>query len=316
MAYSIAVRRAGDKSGNVLRLNAAIGWLVYRIYLPNAGEGSMGGVPLPRVTITHANGETAQLPTCPISNRQSEISQLQPLIVPAVLEHPLQKLAIPPAPDRIWFGTIANPPARLLPNPDNKYLASVLMPEYRPGSVVVIHGKMPGFPDTYKGNSVSQPAPGFSTVQMRYWGACQAELVSPMPITGCATDAATPLDARGFYTIVVSNDVLRPDWLPPSVVWLPWGDEAMVPKLMFIRNLLPSAGFKYSVQAALAQGCGLDFTFPVPPAQDAFRRSGQCARMVMGDYYPEAVWCDTQTFIKGGWKACFRAARVPLEHQP
>jgi hypothetical protein len=315
-SYSITVTRGGGENANELNLNAATGWLLYRLYLPNAGEGSMGGVPLPRITIPHASGNTTQLPTCAISNRQSEISRLQPQIVPAALENPLENLVIPPAPDRVWFGTIANPPARLLPNPDNKYLASVFMPEYRPGSLVVIHGKMPGFPDTYKGHSVSQPASGFTAVEMRYWGACQAELVSPMPVTGCATDAATPLDDQGFYTIVVSNDVLRPHWLDPSVVWLPWGDEAMVPKLLFIRNLLPAPHFKHSVQAALGQGCGLDFTFPVPPAQDAIRRSGQCARAVMADYYPEAVWCDIQTFVKGGWKACFHAADVPVKQVP
>ena len=276
----------------------------------------MGGASLPEVTVTHADGQTTQLPTCSNFNRQSEISQLQPQFVPAELENPLEHITMPPVPDHILFGTIAKPPARLLPNPDNKYLVSFFMPEYKPGRVIVIRGKMPAFPDTYNGQPVSQPAPGFKNVQMRYWGLCQAELVSPLPVTGCATDANTPLDEDGFYTIMISNDVLRPEWLPQQVVWLPWGDEKMVPKLIFIRNLLPAADFRQSVQNALAQDCGLNFTFPIPPTQDEIAQSGQCAQVVMGDYYPDAVWCDRQMFIKNGWQACFNAANVAVKPQP
>jgi len=314
--YSVVVTRSASTDNNELELHADTGWLLYRLYLPNAGEGSMGGVSLPEIQVTELSGQTKPLPTCSLSNRQSEISQLQPMFVPAELENPLGHMTMPSVPDHIWFGTIADPPARLLPNPDNKYLVSFFMPEYKPDRVIVIRGKMPAFPDTYGGQPVSQPAPGFKTVQMRYWGLCQAELVSPLPVTGCATDAETPLDEQGFYTIVISNDVLRPQWLPQKVVWLPWGDEKMVPKLMFIRNLLPSADFRQSVQNALAQDCGLDFTFPIPPTHDAIKQSGQCAQVVMGDYYPQAVWCDRQTFIKDGWQACLHAAHVPMRPQP
>jgi hypothetical protein len=111
----------------------------------------------------------------------------------------------------------------LLPNPDNKYLVSFFMSVYDPTRIIVIRGKMPGFPDTYNGAPVSKPAPGFDTIQLRYWSMCLGNLVSPLPIEGCAVDATTPLDENGFYTLVISNDVLRPGWLPPQVVWLPWG---------------------------------------------------------------------------------------------
>ena len=306
--YTIKVTRNNNTAHNVIQLHAKTGWLLYRLYLPNEGEGSMGGVSLPEVKVTHVNGKTTPLPTCPIFNRRSEMSQLQSQILPAELENPLAHLSIPPVPDHIWFGVIKEPPPILLPNPDNKYLVSFFMPRYESDRVIVIRGKMPAFPDTYRGQPVSHPAPGFDTVQLRYWGLCQAELVSPLTVTGCATDASTPLDGQHFYTIVISNDVLRPEWLPQSVVWLPWGDEKMVPKLIFMRNLLSSADFSQSVQNALAKGCGFNLTFPTPPAQDAIKHSGECAQAVMGPYYPEAVWCDRQTFISGGWQACFSAA--------
>ena len=310
--YTITVTRSNSTAAyNEIQLHGDTGWLVLRLYLPNAGGDSLGGVPLPEVKITDVNGQTTLLPTCPVFNRQSEIAKLQPQIVPPQLEYPLEDpTPFPPVPDRIWFGAIKEPPPVLLPNPDQKYLVSFFMPEYKPGRVIVIRGKMPAFPDTYRGRPVSQPAPGFKTVQLRYWGLCQAELVSPMSITKCATDASTPLDGHGFYTIVVSNDVLRPTWLPKKVVWLPWGDEKQVPKLIFIRNLLASDGFSQSVQNAIKQGCGFDLTFPTPPTQDQIKNSGQCAQAVMENYYPEAVWCDVRTFREGGWRACFRAAGV------
>jgi hypothetical protein len=194
---------------------------------------------------------------------------------------------------------------RLLPNPDNKYLVSFFMSVYDPARIIVIRGKMPGFPDTYSGAPISKPARGFDVVQLRYWSICLGDLVSPLPIEGCAVDASTPLDENGFYTIVISNDVLRPDWLPPQFVWLPWGDEKMVPKTIFLRNTLPSLDFSQSAQKAIAEGCGVDFNFPIPPTHDEITQAGKCTLNVMGDYYPAAAWCDRSDFKSGGWQACF-----------
>ena len=305
--YTVAVTRTDGASGNALRLHAEAGWLVYRLYLPSAGEGSMGGVPLPSVSISDARGRVTPLPTCPTVNRQSELAALQPLFVPATLETPP---ITPPVADRIWFAPLPSPPMRLLPNPDNKYMVSFFMSEYQPGRVIVVRGKMPGFPDTYRGAPASQPAPGFDAVQMRYWSMCVGALVSPLPITGCAVDASTPLDDGRFYTVVISNDVLRPEWLPSEDVWLPWGDEQMFPKTIFLRNTLPSPDFGQSVQQAISQGCGVEFNFPSPPTQDGITKAGQCTRKVMGDHYPVAVWCDQDVFVQSGWQGCFKKAGV------
>jgi hypothetical protein len=40
-----------------------------------------------------------------------------------------------------------------------------------------------------------------------------ASLVSPLPIIGCSVDTETPRDKDSFYTVVITNDILRPDWL-------------------------------------------------------------------------------------------------------
>ena len=122
-------------------------------------------------------------------------------------------------------------------------------------------------------------------------------------------DAETPLDENQNYTVVVSNDIIRPDWLPSKTAWLPWGDEQMSPKTLFIRNTLPSPQFAQSAQEAAARGCGVEFNFPVPPAQDAIRNAGKCAQTVMRDYFPVAVWCDRSEFLNGGWTACLAKAQ-------
>jgi hypothetical protein len=301
--YTITITRTDSTAANVLRLHAKSGWLVYRLYLPNAGEGSTGGTPLPSVSITDMRGKTTPLPVCGNVNRQSELAVLQPQFVPNVLESPP---LTPPVPDHIWFAPIPKPPARLLPNPDNKYMVSSFMSSYEPGRIIVVRGKVPAFPGTFSGRPAWMPARGFKAVQLRYSSMCMGDLVSPLPIEGCAVDATTPLDKDGFYTIVISNDVLRPEWVPPRVLWLRWGDENLVPKTIFFRSLLPAVNFSQTVQKAIDEGCGATFNFPTPPTQEETMRAGQCAQKVMGDYYPVALWCDRSAFEQGGWQACIK----------
>jgi hypothetical protein len=184
------------------------------------------------------------------------------------------------------------------------------MSEYEADRLVVIRGRMPGYPDTLRGGSVLQPAAGFDAIQLRYWTMCVGQLHSPMPLTDCVVDANTVLDDDGFFTIAVTNDILRPYWLAPEIEWLPWGDEQMTPKTIFLRYLLASPDFPHSIQRAVAQGCGADFKFPSPPSHEGIAEAGECTQEVMGEYYPVAVWCDRDVLRESGWKACFAAAGV------
>lgn len=305
--YTMHIVRSGAKGGNDLQLHANGGWLVYRLYLPNAGIGTTGGVPFPSISVTDANGQTRTLPPCPVSNRQSELAALQPIIIPPVLENPQPQ---PPVPDHVLFAPVPKPPARLFQNPDNKYLISYFMSDYDPARILVVHGKMPGFPDTFNaGTPIDKPAPSFDTVQMRYWSMCFASFVSPIPVEGCAVDARTPTDERGFYTVVISNDALRPDWLPSQVAWIPWGDEDMVPKAIVQRNTLASPDFTQTAQAAVDQGCGVAFNFPTFPTQEEIAPAAQCTAKIMGSYYPTALWCDREDFKSGGWAKCVTRAK-------
>jgi hypothetical protein len=127
-----------------------------------------------------------------------------------------------------------------------------------------------------------------------------------LPVTNvdCTADLTTNLQG-GDYTIVISDDLLRPNWLRPNVNWVRWGDEHY-PKLMFFRNMLPDPNFPFSVQKAIEAGCTFDFNLPDIPASDDTITAGQCASQVMGDYYPVAAWCDKSTFVRGGWQACIK----------
>lgn len=129
--------------------------------------------------------------------------------------------------------------------------------------------------------------------------------IAALPIDGCATDAATLLDRNGFCMIAITNDVLRPHWLPPRVAWLPFGDENMDRRLIVLRNTPPSPGFRKTVQNTLSQDCGFDFAVPKTPGQAEIKRSGQCIQNLMGDGYPKAVSCNRSILAQAAGRPAF-----------
>lgn len=305
--YTVVISRTGQTSGNTIGVPPdRFVWVLLRIYIPSAdpslsGQSLTGGVPLPTITLTK-NGMSQELSQClPINDLRDVTALLQDLFkgIPA-----LQGGEGTPSSDRLWFGPIIIPPMRLFPNPHNKYIAMLPGDNYQPGRIIVIHGKAPGTPYTYDGSPIWEPARGFRTVDMRYWALCNLNLALPVTNVDCTADLTTNLQG-GDYTIVMSDDLLRPDWLGPNINWVRWGDE-QYPKLIFFRNMLPDPNFPFSVQKAIEAGCTFDFNLPDIPASDATITAGQCASQVMGDYYPVAAWCDKSTFVRGGWQACIK----------
>src|SRR6202000_1259544 len=108
---------------------------------------------------------------------------------------------------------------------------------------------------------------------------------------GCAADYAAAIRG-GSVTYVVSDPGVRPANATAAngVTWLPWGGEQYGAQIVY-RNMLTAASYAHAVQR-IAQSSN------VP--------------QVMGAYYPQAVYCAAQTFARGGWQACFRAAGVPV----
>ena len=215
-----------------------------RAYVPDAdasltGQSLMGGVPLPTITLTNYNGVKKTLETCSPINKWSDLMALGRHLFPPEIDLPVDEGT--PSSNRLWFASPQKPPGNLWPNPDGKYLMMLPGREYQAGRVIVIRGKAPGFPDTFNGSAIWDPARGFRGVDMRYWAMCNMNLAWPPSVVACATDLTTRLQGQE-YTVVISDDRQRPDWLRPNMNWLPWGD-VQYPKFVVLRNILPSPDF-------------------------------------------------------------------------
>ncbi|MGE5259015.1 MAG: hypothetical protein ACM3KE_20260 [Hyphomicrobiales bacterium] len=306
--YTVVISRTGPSSGNTIGVSSDLVWVLLRMYVADAdpslsGQSLTGGVPLPTITLSDQNGASKQLEVCSPINKWLDASAFAQFLFPPTVDLSLKEGT--PSSDRLWFASLLNPPSFLWPNPDNKYMMMWPGDEYQPGRIIVIHGKAPGFPDTFDGSPIWVPSRGFRTVDMRYWAVCEQDFALPLSLVDCATDLTTRLEG-GYYTIVISDDRQRPDWLRPNVNWLPYGDE-QYPKFVVFRNMLPAPDFPYAVQNAWEHNdhqCTVNLDFQKLPDRSVLDSAGQCAQGVMGDYYPVAVWCDNSTFIHGGWQAC------------
>jgi hypothetical protein len=291
-------------------------WIVFRAYVPDAdasltGQSLMGGIDLPAITLTDYEGNSEDLADhrCAPINKWSDFSDFARFLFPPALDITVNEGT--PDSNRLWFATPKDPPPILWPNPDGKYLMMLPGSEYQTERVIVIHGKAPGFPDTFNGSPVWVPAKGFRRVDMRYWAVCNMNLVSPPSVVACATDLTTRLQGR-YYTIVISDDRQRPDWLNPTVNWIPWGD-GQYPKFLVLRNILSSPDFAHAAQNVWnatdesgEQYCTFEFSFSDTPDRHDLDAVGPCAQEIMGEYYPVALWCDKATFRAGGFQACLK----------
>jgi hypothetical protein len=265
-----------------------------------SGQSLMGGVRLPTITLADQNGTSQQLKACSPINKWQDASDFARFLFPPTIDLSIDEGT--PSSDRLWFAPVQNPPSILWPNPDGKYMMMWPGNKYQPGRIIVIHGKAPGFPGTFEGSPIWVPSGGFQTIDLRYWAACVQDLALPISLVGCVTDFNTNLVAD-YYTIVISDDMVRPKWLRPEVNWLPYGDE-QYPKLVVLRNMLPATNFGYAIQDAWNAGYAFNFSLTEPPDRSAIDDVGPGAQGVMGDYYPVAVWCNKSTFIAGGFPAC------------
>lgn len=300
--YTVTFSRTAPTSGNVIHVGKNPVWIALRIYVPSAdrkasGHALTGGVPLPTVSVDNKPIE----PCYPIQKLQ-DVRAFYNLLFPPGFD--LIGDEGMPKGDRLWFAPPTEPPIRLLPNPDNKYIIMLPGDHYQSGRLIVIHAKAPGTPSTYHGAPIWKPAPGFRHVDMRYWSVCNNDFALPVGVVQCESDMSVHRKG-GFYTIVISDDLVRPNWLPKNVVWMPYGDTS-VPKLVFFRNMLSNDDFPHSIQAAREAGCTFEFNLPHIPVRAQIDKAAKCAQKVMGPYYPVALWCNESVFKSGGFKACIK----------
>jgi hypothetical protein len=310
----------GDSNSNFLPLaNTRLGWLIYRIYVPNNGLGRNAGVSLPTLTVVDQSGKSRTLEPCRpqkgIGGVESLIAALgsqglnegagflRQLIAP---DNPLpgQKATCQPTPLVSW---IPEHTGGYFPNPANKYIAIPGLC-FQPDRILVVRGKAAIFPDTFNGNPIWVP----SGTQLRYWSLCNNDQRAPYPVVGCEADHSTKLDQDGYYTYVLSEPDRgshgAPSWVPADATWLSWGSRR-TPNILLMRNMLPVDHFHHTVQAAIQAKCYVDNSNGAP-SRDAIVRGGNCAHVLMRQYYPLAVYCNKQLFISEGWKGCFAYAKA------
>lgn len=300
---------SGEAAG---KLEAPIGYLVYRVYLPTGGNST---VELPTLTVVEG-GNRVTLPRCPAatgqlaahakdakSARQAARALATLLdVTPAAaaraalkgIGHRLQGGSSSTSPCR---GSACPPPLQFFrataattdaffPNVDNAYVSALFRP--RSGEVIVVRGKGATVP------AGTSPVPWpQASLQLRYWSLCNNIYRKPWPVVanpqpgggvdyGCAYDDATTLDANGDYAFVVAPEDARAAVEAAGGTFVPLSaTQPQARQLLILRNMLPNEAFDHAVQNAPQNG---------DPAS---------AAEAMGGFYPRAYRCTLAEFTVG-----------------
>lgn len=254
------------------------GYLIYRVYVPDDPRDPAGGVPLPRLTLEGADG-AAEVPLerCepqpppaggPVTDATRSASY--PDAAPRSL--PLPPGAKNPPVWNRFFGVSGG--GGTFSNEHNAYVTLMISRQY--GELLVFRAKAPTFPDTRAGE------PATARRELRYSSICQNDQATQRVIQ-CSPDHQTLVDRDGYFTFVVSDPDDRPAnaTREAGVNWLPWGGGYA--RLLIYRHMLPARDFEQAIQN-------------IP--------EGGSAEEVMGDYYPEAMYCEPAVFEAGGWRSC------------
>lgn len=295
-----------ERAENTLYDNAEGGKtvLMYRVYVPDEGTDILGGMDLPEIVVTTADGVT--------HTGDDACEQIQAE----------QKLVqVPLVPEEIYAQARENNPARVPPiwqavynpqwaiecafyyhcdtdpirqvvwfaNLDNQYIASHVDRSVEP--LVVVRGKLPEVPNTLHGNEYFDT----SDAQLRYWSICQNEYYSQR-VEACLFDEQITINPDGKFTIVTSRPEDRPENAVEEcgVGFLPWpekGDGFSIVEgrednpddaLLLVRNMQPMNEFEQAVQYTQTPGDEED---------------------VLGEYLPSIEYYTTEEFEALGCNA-------------
>lgn len=279
---------------------APLGFLLYRVYLPTGGNGT---VALPTIRLVK-DGQRVTLPRCPAPSGKVKAPEIQQgpkaqlrkalkslrkkLEAGSEGTHPCRGAECPP-PLKFFRASAASTNA-FFPNVNNAYISALFRPV--PGKVVVVRGKAATTPT---GESpVPWPQPD---LQLRYWSLCNNVYLSPWPVVanpekgggteyGCAADFETHLNGRGEYAFVVAPPNLRKAVEAAGGTFVPTSTtQPHARQILIFRNMLPNESFHQAVQDA---------------PQNA---SPAGAAKAMGAYYPRAYRCTLAQFAAGA-RAC------------
>lgn len=275
--------------------------LFLRIYVPDEGRDLTGGVGLPIPELHLADGTVLQgEAVCSALGINHSVVPI-PFLTPAQYGALRDKQGAPsgfPARNPPEFLAFYNPQLRsrclfslnpksdcypttrperaggMYPNLDSSYMT--LYASRRFGEVLVLRGKLPTTPLTYRRNS------GGQRTQLRYWSICQTESLATTATEGCLYDEQIPLDGDRNYVIVTSLLGDRPANASTAcgVGYLPWppdGDGAghRDDSYIFVRNMLPADDFRHAIQNTRIPGDEAE---------------------VLGPYLPRAEYMSTRDF--------------------
>ena len=293
--------------------------LIYRVYVPDKNRDLSGDGGLPEPVLVLADGtELSGQDACDALQVDTSFpvpDTMAPATYNALINLPGAPPTSPAVDPAHWYAafnrcTLQYPffAAAGLPLPncptnravtqwaniDNAYVSTSIDRRLGPSpdarNVVVVRGKMPTTPATFRRDPVMEGG-----TQLRYWSLCTNESLVTTHAVDCVYDEQVPLDDEGFYTIVVSTPEDRPANAIArcGATWLDWGadgDGAGRPTqaLLLMRNMLPDPSFSEAIQNIVVPGTEVQ---------------------VMGDYLPTVTYTSPAAFEDGG---CPRPRNHPL----
>lgn len=254
---------------------------ILRTYASDLGNtANSGGVPLPAMTIYNAKGEiTYKADECdpyPPGHEPRRDNTLFPSL--PIADHRAAN------PARWSTSSNFDAPTDSWANADVQYLSTVFSRRF--GNIFVVRARFPSTPDSRAGEPVS------NTWQKdaRLWTLCIYNIWAGIA-NDCKIDHEIATDAKGFYTLVVSEAKDRPANLKQQgATWMNWGpylDGQLTYRALYRENPLWQ--------------------------QVAFGVSGGQVSPDFKPYVPQAVPCDRNTFEKAGWQGCFRLHGVATD---
>ncbi|MCX7347414.1 MAG: hypothetical protein NTU78_17080 [Alphaproteobacteria bacterium] len=330
--YSLPSRNLwiDEKSGNPVET------ILYRVYIPDRGLDYAGGLPVPSVRLTLADGTVMRgreacdtLRSNPKAPEETFTPNLSALVMPIdqwkrlsapegvpstfPARYPADwRAAYDPAYNKDQFSLdpvdysdpgIPTPPkvgGSYYPNVFNTYLRTFINRDF--GKVVVIRLKPWTTVKSYNHTPVFDP----SGADLRFWSISLSESQATTRVMDGVFDEEFPVNSDGYVTFVASSEQDRPRFATAEcgVGWANWslrGDGVGNPQFgwLSIRNMLPEPGTK-------------DNFF-------AFKRPGD-ERQVLGEHYPELKYYkDPATFdaLGCGGAATMHAMKdIPARESP
>ncbi len=230
----------------------------YRIYLPNPGQGFLGGEEVPRLIYSDRSGDTdfRNTPDAKKCARIEAASDASQTVNPGILPNrnikfePISRTA-----DKIAY-----------PNGDSNYLRAAASLMY--GKIVVVRAKRMVTP-------LLPPLVG-PTAETRYLSLCQYESVKSS-VVSCFTDRGLIVQPDDYVVYAMSPSQNRPSKAQPKfgINWKPWGDTTA--QLLVLRQILAAPGFAGDYARAVA-------------------RPTTALTSTLGAYAPEISYCDADTF--------------------